>query len=163
VSPALQHGPYPTPLIVTGCRLVCGVRGVVRIVGLTTAPIPWPVGERDGERDLVVYRGLARALRSESAGAIATAWGVAVATVERWQKAIENSEDAPLSVHISPIKAVWTPADDAVVLRTPDAAKAAALLGRTVGAVKFRLILLREKRAKAADRMRKPPRKKRRQ
>ena len=115
------------------------------------------------ERALIVYRGLARALRSESTETIAAAWDVPVARVDRWQEAIENSEDAPLSVHVSPIKAIWTPADDAVVMRTPDAAQAAALLGRTVGAVKFRRILLRENRAEAADRMRKPPRKKRRQ
>jgi hypothetical protein len=79
---ALQYGPYLTPLVVKGCRAVCGVRRVVRIVGLSTAPIPWPIAERDAQRALVVSSGLARALRSESAAAVAKAWGVPVETVK---------------------------------------------------------------------------------
>ena len=43
-------------------------------------PISRPIGERDGERALVVYRGRARALRTESADTVAEEWGVSVAS-----------------------------------------------------------------------------------
>ena len=111
MSATLQHGPYLTPLIVKGARLVCGFRGVVRIVGLSMAPIPWPIGKRDGKRALVVYRGLARALRTESADAIAAPWGVPAAKVTEWQAAAIEKPSARY-VHNGSTKRVWTPEED---------------------------------------------------
>ena len=157
---ALQHGPYVTPPVIKGCRVVCGVQGVVQLVGLSSGAIPWPVGERDGERPLVVYRGLARALRWESAAAIAAAWGVPVATVKTWQSS--GIKKLPRHSGNGSTKRVWTPDEDAVVLRTIDFDRTAAMLNRTVGAVKYRRYCLERGQAKAADRMRKPPRKKKR-
>ena len=110
---------------------------------------------------LVVYRGLARALRPESADAIAAAWGVPVSTVKDWQ-AIGIKKPAR---HIGngSTKRVWTPEEDAVILRASDFVRTAALLNTTVGAVKYRRYCLDPGQAKAADQMRKAPRKKKRQ
>ena len=42
------------------------------ICGLSDAPIPWPIGRRGrGRHSLIVYKGLAKAIRRESNQAIA--------------------------------------------------------------------------------------------
>jgi hypothetical protein len=84
-TPALQYGPYGTPSVIPGCYVTCLFRGVVKLAGLSTAAIPWPIGEKDGERALVVYRGLARALTCKPAEGIAAAWGVPLDAVKQWQ------------------------------------------------------------------------------
>src|SRR2546422_1029526 len=89
----LRYGPYSTPLFIRGVRIRCEVRGMVRTVALSTGPIPWPLGEANGEQELIVYRGLARALRSESTTAVADAWGLPLATVNRWQRALAIVND----------------------------------------------------------------------
>ena len=61
--PPFQFGPYLTPVISRGARVMCEVRGLVKIVGLSDGPIPWPIGERDRKQALIVYKGLARAVR----------------------------------------------------------------------------------------------------
>jgi hypothetical protein len=160
MSSPLLSGQYVTPPVVKGCRVVCGVRGVVRLVGLSSGPIPWPIGEKDGERSLVVYKGLASALRWESAEAVAAAWGVPVATVENWQAV--KIEKPPQHVGKGSGKRTWTHEEDAAVLGATDFVRTAAMLGRTVAAVKYRRYCLDRGQAKAADRMRKPARKKRR-
>ena len=68
----LHFGPYPTPRFRYGAVVWCEVRGEVTIAGLTDAPIPWPVGKRGRAKSLVVYKGLAKALRwvEASGGAI---------------------------------------------------------------------------------------------
>jgi hypothetical protein len=129
-APALKYGPYLTPPVIKGCRVVCGVRGVVRLVGLSEAPLPWPVGEKDGERSLVVYKGLASALRWESADAIAAAWGVPVATVKGWQAV--KIKEPPRHVGSGNTTRLWTPDEDAVVLGATDFFRTAAMLNRTV-------------------------------
>jgi hypothetical protein len=65
------------------------VRGEVVITGMTDAPIPWPVGKGGrGRHSLVVYKGLARAVRRESNQAVARSWGVDPQTVSKWRKAL---------------------------------------------------------------------------
>jgi len=64
------------------------VRGWVTIVGMTDAPIPWPIGKRGRARSRVVYQGLARAVRNESNQAMCRAWGVTPQTVSKWRKAL---------------------------------------------------------------------------
>jgi len=72
----LKYGPYRSPLVSrVGTILPCELRGPVKVVGITKSPIPWPIAENDGHRALVVYRGLARALRVETGEAIARARG----------------------------------------------------------------------------------------
>src|SRR6266850_2192837 len=62
----LHFGPYRTPMrVVIGTYLPCAIRSGVKVVGMSKASIPWPIGARDGEQELVVYRGLLRALQSE--------------------------------------------------------------------------------------------------
>jgi hypothetical protein len=68
-------GTYTTPRCRIGQRVQCKVRGTVVIVGLTNAPIPWPVcsgiGRSSGRTSLMVFRDLAKAIRRESAQAVA--------------------------------------------------------------------------------------------
>ena len=59
----LLFGPYQAPRF----RVGQVVRGEVRIVGLSEGRIPWPVGIRGSNRALVVRKGLAKAVRRESA------------------------------------------------------------------------------------------------
>jgi hypothetical protein len=67
------------------------VRGELRIVGVTDAPIPWPVGvgPRGGAKSLVVFGDLVRAIRRESVYAMCHYWfGVNYQTVTKWRKAL---------------------------------------------------------------------------
>jgi hypothetical protein len=84
---------YRTPRFRYGAVVMDEVHGWVRIVGLSDAPIPWPVGMSPGhnagrQRFLIVYGGLARAVRRESNQAVARAWGVTPQTVSAWRKAL---------------------------------------------------------------------------
>jgi len=85
-------GTYRTPRFHYGAVVVDELRGSVRIVGLSDAPIPWPVGQYLDDkrrRFLVVYGALARAVRRESNQAVAKAWGVTPQTVTVWRKALD--------------------------------------------------------------------------
>src|SRR5438445_13705481 len=81
----LRFGPYVTPVAVPGSIVECEVRGLVHVVGLTGGPIPWPIGEREGIQELIVFKALARAVRQESPSTVAKAWGVDLATAEDWK------------------------------------------------------------------------------
>jgi hypothetical protein len=63
-------GKYRTPRYRVGQKVRCQVRGPVVIVALSDAPIPWPLCKRRKWLVPVVYWGLARAIRLESAQAI---------------------------------------------------------------------------------------------
>jgi hypothetical protein len=88
----LLFGPYKTPHFRYGSVVMCELRGEVELVGLREAPIPWPVGRRVGRhgssRGLVLYAGLARAVRQETSLAVAHWWGVTGQTVTIWRKAL---------------------------------------------------------------------------
>ena len=84
----LLFGPYRTPRFRYGRPAFCEVRGEVVLVGLSDAPIPWPVGKRGRHKALVVYGGLAEAVRRESAQAVARWWGITPQTVWKWRKAL---------------------------------------------------------------------------
>lgn len=61
------------------------------ITGLSDAPIPWPTGRKPGRGGppiLIVFKGLARAVRKESNQAVAHHWGVTGQTVTAWRKAL---------------------------------------------------------------------------
>src|SRR6266699_2227777 len=83
----LRFGPYVTPVCVVGAVVECEVRGLVTVVRASDGSIAWPVGERDGREELIVFKGLARAIRVESAEAVAAAWGVSVHAAEQWHAA----------------------------------------------------------------------------
>jgi hypothetical protein len=81
-------GKYRTPRFRYGRKVLCAVRGEVTIVGMTDAPIPWPIGKRGRGRSLVVFKDLAKALRRESNQAICHWWGITPQTVSKWRKAL---------------------------------------------------------------------------
>jgi len=83
----LRFGPYTTPRFRCGQRVECEVRGVVIVAGLKDTPVPWPVARLPGlsSRGLVVFKGLAKAVRLESATAVCHHWRVTPQTVTRWR------------------------------------------------------------------------------
>ena len=78
-------GKYKSPRFRYGQVVRCEVRGEVRIVGLTDAPIPWPVTVKGRVRSLVIYKGLARAIRRESGVAVCHHRGITNQTVSKWR------------------------------------------------------------------------------
>ena len=83
MPPKLQNR-FVTPVYFVGARVTCQVRGVVEIVGLSDGPYPWPVGRLDWKLELIVYKGLAKAVREEAADAVAAHFGVPQTTVKKW-------------------------------------------------------------------------------
>jgi hypothetical protein len=82
-------GKYRTPRFRIGRTVFCEVRGEMVITGVTDALIPWPIGKRGrGRHTLIVYKGLAKAVRRESELAICHWWGVCPTTVWKWRKAL---------------------------------------------------------------------------
>jgi hypothetical protein len=84
----LLFGPYATPAFRYGDTARCVIRGEIEIVELTDAPIPWPVGKIGAHKSMILYAGLVRAVRRESAMAVARWWGVTSQTVRVWRKAL---------------------------------------------------------------------------
>ena len=73
----------------------CEVRGEVIIVGLKDGKIPWPVGKREGNLSLVVYKGLAKAVRKEANQAVAHWFGITGQTVTKWRRAMGVGPTTP--------------------------------------------------------------------
>ena len=67
---ALHFGPYHTPPFDYGDVVMDEVRGEVTVVKLSAAKIPWPIGKLRQGRSLIVYGGLADAIRRESNQAV---------------------------------------------------------------------------------------------
>jgi hypothetical protein len=90
MSAARHHllGSYETPRFRYGDRVRCEVRGELVVMGLSDTPIPWPVGLRGKAKSLVIYLGLAEAVRRESSAAVCHYWGVTGKTVSTWRKAL---------------------------------------------------------------------------
>jgi hypothetical protein len=84
----LHFGPYSTPRFKYGTKVQDAMRGTVRVIGLSDAPIPWPVIARGSGNTLPLYGDLARAVRLESNQAVAHHWGVTGQTVTKWRKAL---------------------------------------------------------------------------
>jgi hypothetical protein len=91
----LIGGRYSTPKCRIGQLVECEVRGTVRIVGLTDAKIPWPIGSRRGARSLVVYKVLERAIRMEASQAITHWWGASMSAVRTWRRALDVGPMTP--------------------------------------------------------------------
>jgi hypothetical protein len=131
-----RFGPYVSPVIAIGVVVECEARGMVTVVGTSDGPIAWPVGERDGERQLVVFKSLARALRQEAPAAVAAAWGVDIVTVYRWRTACNQPRRRKKQTVASPPIA-WTREDDDIIAHV-SLAEAARITGRTLTAVRKR-------------------------
>jgi hypothetical protein len=85
-------GTYRTPKVRIGSVLSCEARDCdVIVTGHSDARIPWPVGQpraRGGRPGLVVFGGLAVAVRHESSRAVCHWFGVGAATMARWRTAL---------------------------------------------------------------------------
>ena len=79
----LHFGPYRTPRFQLGKVVEDEWRGDVRIVGISNGRIPWPIGQTTRAKSLVVYGGLAKAIRCESVQAVAYWFGVTPQTVTK--------------------------------------------------------------------------------
>lgn len=90
--PALIGGPHELPRNAhIGVAHDCEVRGELVVTGFTDAPIPWIRGrphKGKGPPTLIVCGDLARAVREESARAVAHWWGVTSRTVTTWRKSL---------------------------------------------------------------------------
>src|SRR3569623_891179 len=85
---SLHYGPYRTPRFRYGAKVEDARKGEVIFVGLSDAPIPWPIGLKYASRSPVLYGALIRAVKRESNQAVARAWGVSGQTVTAWRKAL---------------------------------------------------------------------------
>ncbi|MGD9646352.1 MAG: hypothetical protein AB7U73_11625 [Pirellulales bacterium] len=91
----LHFGPYRTPTYRYGKQVMDDVRGKVRIVGTSGGRFAWPVGQLGRCRSLVVYRGLAKAIRREAVQAVAYWWGVTPQTVTKWRRRLGITKQLP--------------------------------------------------------------------
>jgi len=139
MPPKLQNR-YVTPVYFLGARVICEVRGPVTIVGLSEGLIRWPIGEMNGKAELVVYRGLAKALREEAAGAVAAHFGAPLTTVKKWVARLNRpapelpqwNDGLPRPRYARRTRDAkarqWTPEEDEIV-RTKMMGEAQKLLG----------------------------------
>jgi hypothetical protein len=132
----LRFGPYLTPVFAVGAVVECEVRGLVQIVGLSSAALPWPVGEQNDHRELVVYKGLARAVRQEAAEAVASAFGVSRETALLWQARCNQPRPRKKQTRTS-LPLAWKRGEDELLTRL-SMAEVARLTGRTLTAVRKR-------------------------
>ena len=93
----LHFGPYRTPSFKYGQKVQCALRGELTIVRVSAGRIPWPIGKggRLGQRSLVLYRGLARAVQKESLLAVCHWWGAGTSAVWRWRKVLGVPQSNP--------------------------------------------------------------------
>jgi hypothetical protein len=88
-------GIYKTPQFRYGQKVICELRGQVVLCGLTEAQIRWPSGKVGRHHAIVLYAGLAEAVRREAAQAVAYWWGVSLYTVWKWRKALGVGATTP--------------------------------------------------------------------
>lgn len=84
----LHFGPYRTPRYRLGQQVDCAIRGKVNVTGMSKGRIPWPQCRPRTVLALVVCGDLEKAVRRESAAAVAYWWGVSCTTVRRWRRAL---------------------------------------------------------------------------
>jgi hypothetical protein len=84
----LHFGPYRAPRHKRGAIVEDIIRGPVRIVGMTDARIPWPLGQVGRAKSLLFSKALAKAVRKESHLAVRHWWGVGADRVWKWRKAV---------------------------------------------------------------------------
>src|SRR5262245_43407536 len=87
-TPPRLLGTYRAPRFGYGQAVRCEVNGPVVIVGLSAAPIPWPVCKRGKWLVPIVYKGLSKAVRREAEQAVSYWWGVGLWSVWQWRKAL---------------------------------------------------------------------------
>jgi hypothetical protein len=93
----LRFGNYKTPKFEYDDIVFDEAHGEVRIVGLTDAPIPWPIGQPLNDRSrrvIVLFDALADAVEQEANLVVAHWWGVSGQTVTKWRKALSVGRTA---------------------------------------------------------------------
>lgn len=86
-------GPYRAPGLHVGEHVMDEMRGQVRVHDIVwSGRLAWPRGIRDGRSPgrpgLILIGDLIRAVRQESASAVAEYWGVSTHQVSRWRRAL---------------------------------------------------------------------------
>src|SRR5689334_7118460 len=103
----LLFGPYRPPRCRVGGWLKCAVRGKVRVVGISDAPVMWPQCKAGKHLVPIVCGSLVRAVKRESVIAVAYHWGISAQTAVLWRKALgvahrQNEGTHQLRVRSSP-------------------------------------------------------------
>lgn len=99
-APPLLFGPYRPPACRIGDWINDEVLGLVEVSGWTDGPIPWPKRKRPGLPTIIFTDDLVRAIRSESARAVAGAWGFTPSTVTNWRRALDVGRVTPGTIHL---------------------------------------------------------------
>jgi hypothetical protein len=85
----LLFGPYGAPYVRKGDVVFCELRGEVVMCGMSGGRIAWPMARhKRGKPFLIVFAGLAEAIRRESNQAVANWWGIDPQTVSKYRKAL---------------------------------------------------------------------------
>lgn len=133
----LRFGPFATPRFRYGQRVRCAVRGEVIIVGLSASRIPWPLGRIDGNsnRALIVYRGLAKAVRKEAAVAVCHWWGVTAQTISRWRgvMGVDQDTDGSRKLRAEHGRRNWPKVGKRLLSKAHDPERAAKIAASKVG------------------------------
>jgi hypothetical protein len=82
----LLFGPYRAPTCVAGDWLDDAYYGRCEVAGFTTAPMSWPRARRKGPAAPILTDELVRAVKSESACAVAYWWGISYTQVQNWRR-----------------------------------------------------------------------------
>lgn len=96
-APLLLFGPYRPPACKEGGWLMDELYGLVQVNGFTSARFSWPTRKRPGggPRTLALTEDLVRALRNESAVAVAYWWGISTKTVRVFRRALDVPRNTP--------------------------------------------------------------------
>lgn len=80
-------GNYCTPKVRIGQIVTCEVRGPLKVVKLVDSPIQWPWGGAGrGQLSPIVFKDLAKAVRTEAVIDICRAWGISDSPVRHWRR-----------------------------------------------------------------------------
>ena len=112
------NGPYHAPPVEIGDEVECARYGLVKVVGWSAGPLPWPQCHINGPRSLILFEDLARAVIVESRLAIALAWGVSGHSVSKWRSSldVERANKGAVARWKSNIKSVISPTQNQVGL-----------------------------------------------
>lgn len=96
-TPELLFGPYRPPSCREGGFVMDELYGLVQVNGFTTARLSWPTRKRPsgGPRTLALTEDLVRAIRQESALAVAYWWGISTKTVRLFRRALDVPRNTP--------------------------------------------------------------------
>ena len=83
-----ECGPYFPPQVEIGDEIECARFGLVRMIGWSEGPLPWPQCRLSSSPSMILFADLERALKVECLQAIAVAWGTWAPTVSAWRKAL---------------------------------------------------------------------------